>query len=468
MEKSMIEEGIAKRNIYANQLLEHWTQNDIGNKVLSDLSSTNSNRAKNAVISLQMQENYMKSKWKKLNEALISAGFETTPETVLEIALLGAANSFRGDIFTEYSLRSVDDAIYFLDMTYEQTLRGATAGEKLYENINKFYAGTAHSQNLGTGSGSVATFTGTLASTPVVPFTVRIMSGGAYIGVDDGQGNIVGGQLSAGTIDYSTGAISITFTANVANGLVVACEFSFDSEIASNYNKFGTVGITARKERFKAHPMPLGYEFSDMSAITLETTGLGDISAMIKKTVSNEHARARDYRAIGFGRQLALSNGLETFDADFAGAGEVSDKLHSQKVLSFIDDIGGNIYDDLHRGSVNVMVAGSKALTYLKKHDLWKTDTDGVQWGVYRAGFLDGRPVFTSPAHEDVLNKDEVLLTFKNPDDTADLSVVFGVLTEISAELRYPEMYTKGNLAIVEDQMVVQPKFLRLMKIDNI
>ncbi len=60
--------------------------------------------------------------------------------------------------------------------------------------------------------------------------------------------------------------------------------------------------------------------------------------------------------------------------------------------------------------------------------------------------YLDDILVFACPAETDVIANNEVLLTHKNESDVNDLSIVFGNLTEISAELRYPEMYTKGNL----------------------
>jgi hypothetical protein len=49
-----------------------------------------------------------------------------------------------------------------------------------------------------------------------------------------------------------------------------------------------------------------------------------------------------------------------------------------------------------------------------------------------------------------------------------DLSIVFGVLTEIDAALKYPEFYTKGYKATIEDSIVVNTKFCRLMQLTNL
>ena len=274
---------------------------------------------------------------------------------------------------------------------------------------------------------------------------------------------------STNTITYSSGAIEINFTTAPVNGASVVCEYAFDSENSSNYSSFGTVGLGVSRYRFAANPKPLGYYFSDMAAITLETTGLGDIHDHLISAVADEHAKAKDYRAIGFARQVAKGNTITTFDSDFATAGEVSDKSHAQRILSTIDDINGDIKDDIKRGSLNTAVCGSRALTYLKKHDLWRSDTGGQStWGCHQAGYLDNIKVFYCPADTDVIANNEVLLTFKGDSEVDDLSIVFGTLTEISAELRYPEQYTKGFISSVDDRVVVEPKFLRLLQISNL
>ena len=173
----------AARKAKQDRLLERWCRTDVG-QGLDKLYSQNPSRARNTAMAIQMQEGYMKAKWKKLSEALTSANFTTTPETVLKIVRLGVANSCRGDIFTEYPLQSTDDAIYFIDATYEQSLRGATAAQKMYENANKYYAGTTTTIALGTCTGGELTYT--IASTtyvPISPYTARVLYTNTATGV---------------------------------------------------------------------------------------------------------------------------------------------------------------------------------------------------------------------------------------------------------------------------------------------
>ena len=461
------------RNNELDRILESWLRTDYG-KGLDKIYVESKSKARNVALALDMQEKYINAKWNKLNEAISSTGFDATPEFLLRVVRLGVANSFRSEIFNEVALRSTDDAIYTVDFTYEQALRGTSAGEKIYDNVEKYYAGTAQRETLGTGDAGTKTFT--LANTthvPLYPLHVRIVAGGEYMGVDNGSGTLVGPGLDStatNTVDVSTGAIVINLSSAPALGALVEVEYTFSFENSDNYDQLGTIGINVSKNRFAAKPIPLGYEFSDMSAIMLETTGIGNMHDFLLQGVSDEHAKSRDYKAISFAREVAKSNTTYTFDSDWASQGAVNPNDYAQDFLPFVQNIGDEVFDETTRGEPNTMVIGKKGLTYAKRHALWKTDEQGYKQGVYQAGYLDNIRVFTCPANSAVINTNQGLLTYKNPtdDSVTDLSILFGTLTEISAELRYPDLYTKGTLASVEDKLVYNSKYVRTFDITGL
>jgi len=78
---------------------------------------------------------------------------------------------------------------------------------------------------IGEGDGSTATFTGVL-SAPVVASTVVVRVGGIE-GVDDGDGNIVGTGIDAGTIDYGSGEVSLTLGFPPAAGSPIVVDYEF-------------------------------------------------------------------------------------------------------------------------------------------------------------------------------------------------------------------------------------------------
>jgi hypothetical protein len=78
--------------------------------------------------------------------------------------------------------------------------------------FNQQFYGEAYSA----GSASLVTFAHSLATTPAIPKSVFIYVTGVLVAQDDGAGHITGSNLAGpitGTIVYSTGVCSITFTA---------------------------------------------------------------------------------------------------------------------------------------------------------------------------------------------------------------------------------------------------------------
>jgi hypothetical protein len=88
------------------------------------------------------------------------------------------------------------------------------------------------SESVGTGNGSTVTFTHTAAHLSVVPGTV-VVTAGSIAANDDGNGNLIGTGISAGTINYGTGAISITYSVAPANTLAITMAYSYANPSSS-------------------------------------------------------------------------------------------------------------------------------------------------------------------------------------------------------------------------------------------
>ena len=84
---------------------------------------------------------------------------------------------------------------------------------------------------VGTGDGATTSFNYTIANTPIGAYSVEInytISGSNYIAYDDGAGNISGTSVS-GTIDYTTGSLSLTFTTAPDNGTNITIDYLHNS-----------------------------------------------------------------------------------------------------------------------------------------------------------------------------------------------------------------------------------------------
>lgn len=78
---------------------------------------------------------------------------------------------------------------------------------------------------LGVGDASETEFTGTMTALPVKTETLTVTAG-AVTGTDDGEGAITGTGISAGTVNYTTGAISVTLDAAAASETPVTVDYT--------------------------------------------------------------------------------------------------------------------------------------------------------------------------------------------------------------------------------------------------
>ena len=108
-------------------------------------------------------------------------------------------------------------------------------------NYDSFYSDAViHTQTCATANGTAGPYTCTLRSTPVTPLTVQVNVGGVLTAADDaagveakmvtGTGNLRSnsGTQPLGSITYSSGSISITFSTVVASGVPITVTYRTD------------------------------------------------------------------------------------------------------------------------------------------------------------------------------------------------------------------------------------------------
>lgn len=104
------------------------------------------------------------------------------------------------------------------------TIGGADGADKV-ELIGKITAEVG-----ATGNGTATVFDYTLAQTNIKPSTLTVhytIGATAYDGTDDGAGNITGTNITIGTINYTTGAISLTFTTAPDNAADITNDYTY-------------------------------------------------------------------------------------------------------------------------------------------------------------------------------------------------------------------------------------------------
>jgi hypothetical protein len=108
-----------------------------------------------------------------------------------------------------------DQVLRGLKMVADQdTLRAGAVISKNSSGLGVPYEDL--SEVLGTGDGSTAAYTDTLEGAPLEPGSV-VVDDGVEAFADDGFGTLTGDGGGSGTINYETGAISVTFDTDVVN-----------------------------------------------------------------------------------------------------------------------------------------------------------------------------------------------------------------------------------------------------------
>lgn len=463
------EEAVSARNQYADRLIEKWSKKkNLALEGLVDLRHTDPHKARNLAIVLENQENHLR----KLPEAVISSTFAMTPQNVIKIIRLGYPNSVRGEIFTEWAMESMKDTMYKLEPIYSIAKRGATTDQVMYESSVDRYP-TEIEMVTATFTVGQPTATATLSPQPVRPYTVKIIFNGRYVGTDDGAGSISGKVVTAndltGTVNYGTGALTVTFPSNLVAGDVVQVEFHFDSEVSANYDEMGYTDLRLVPYDFRAQPYPIGFGWSKMTELIMDSILGVDAEEALVAGASDELKKALDYRPLKMAYRSSFWTPAVTFNADWAAAGSDSDYAHAQTLLGIVQQAGNRIYTALNRGGVSAIVGGPSAVMYAMKNRTFKDEGRQPEVGVFKVGTFNGKPLYQAPSS--IIPDNTLLCVFKNERaDANDSAVNIGTFVPLyrTMTLEFANFYKQSALAFFGDMRVTNPQYLVRVEISNI
>jgi hypothetical protein len=207
----------------------------------------------------------------ELTETQITSTLGTTPENILRVLRLGYLNTCRQDAFWEMGLATAHDVFFYLEPKYKKTLRGANAGDVMYESKSWRSAsdeGEWAANEAVDGTAVTFTFSPTAAEIPLTAYTVKIYAGYNLVANDNGKGIIAGvdinGGAITGTVNYATGVGSVTFA--TAPAASTALEKDTDLTITQ------AVELALRGCHFTLREYPITASFSKNLELTLGTS----------------------------------------------------------------------------------------------------------------------------------------------------------------------------------------------------
>lgn len=460
---------LSERNQYADRLFEKWSKTSQIGDGLIEMRDKDESKARALSIILENQENHLA----RLTETQISNSFGTTPQNLIRVIRLGYPNSVRGELFLEWAMETARDSIYYLSPVYTATKRGATVAGVTHQSSAYRYGMEVEEESIGTGDGTTKAFTGasggSISNPPLRPYTVKVYVNNSPVATDDGSGNMIGTLLDTGstnTINYDTGALTVTFTTAPASAATIVVAYNYDSEDSDQYTDLGSIELQLRDYQFRVKPMPLYVSWSKMTEILINTTLNIDAEDALVRGAADELKKSLDFYAVREAWRASNANTAVSFDT--AGATGESEIDRAMSFSRTIDQASDVMFNAVQRGGVSKMVAGPGAASYIKLHRRFSGANAQPKVGIHRIGSIDGIDLYKAPSA--IVPDAQVLFVHKNEQVPEDVSLALGTLIPLyrTQSLEFKEFYTETGMAYFGDSKVMNSSYLVRGTINNL
>ena len=325
---------------------------------------------------------------KSLNEETLSTGVGSFTKYIFPILRRVFPNLIANEIMSVQPMSAPIGAVFFYEYKHASTKGGITSGDNLIETFNEFYsAEKIDEESIGTGNGVTVTFAASLQWTPVRPldanygFAVTVTAA-AVTGVDDGSGNIAGAGITVGTINYTTGAISVTFAVAPAAAVPVVVEYYYNSESNAVVPE---VNLDITMAEIRALTRKLKTRWSAEAADDLRAFQGIDAETEMVAGIANEIALEVDREMIDMLISGALTTTTYTYAPAAASVGEL-DTIRA--LLTKISAVSAKIHRLSKRAPGNFIVTTPEVVALLEQL---------TTHGDYRPSFQVDQSVFGGP-----------------------------------------------------------------------
>lgn len=338
--------------------------------LIEHLDSANPKLRARVMSTLQVMENqarYVESLAQDPRmEATFTQNLGALVPKVVDLVRIFYPNMVTHDLVDVQTLDRQNGEIFVVNPVYGNTAAGVNAGDQVFKKVTDgTYASESTSVALADG-GAHTVYTGTLPLTPVRPGTAAVTrrnAAGAVLGSfsDDGNGNFVAAGVT-GTINYATGAISVTFTP--ANGTTdtVGVNARYDSEQSTTNIRRLSINLGTIPIQAESHPLLIDWSVQAQLAAASHLDL--DIPQTLADTVASFIKQERDVNLINQILAVATTDASLNFDATaptnysrLARYAEIELKLnYAESLIQFGQG----------RGGVSWIICGTNAA------DIWR------------------------------------------------------------------------------------------------
>jgi len=373
----LVEAAQAQQTVRLTSILESnkdWK--DKYGKLMHMLECGNPELERRAQITLKVMENqrlFMEGiKGNAHLEATFTQNLPGLVPKVIDLVRIFYPNLIANVLVDIQPMDRQNGEIFIVKPIYSNTAAGVTAGQQIFTNpTDGTYSSETVTAALGTGDGALVTFGATLAPAPVRKSSITITAA-AVTGTDNGSGAITGTGIASGTINYVTGALSVTFSVAPAGAVAVSAIFTYDSETSAD--QIREVELQLSLIPVTAVPHPLRVKWSTQAQLGAAAHLDLDVPDTLANLVASFIKVERDTLLINLIINAATVDATLNFDA--AASANYSRLAKYAEIELKLNYAESAIQAAQGRGGISWVLAGNNAA------DIWRNVNGFVPSGV--------------------------------------------------------------------------------------
>ncbi len=307
-----------------------------------------------------------------LNEETLSTGVGSFTKFIFPILRRVFTNLIAPEIMSVQPMTGPIGGVFTYEYKHTDSKGKAASGDNLIENLNKFYSHEfVDEETIVVGNGVLTSFGGVgqekfLNWLPVRALNTEYgwsvtVTDGVESFVDDGSGVLTGDAGGTGTVNYTTGQITLTFNAAPLNGAAIAASYYFNSESNSSIPE---VELDITMTPVHAQSRKLKARWSAEASDDLRSVHGISAEAELVAGLSNEIALEIDREMIDL--QINSAQTTQTFTYN-PNANFTMELDSIRAIMTRIGSISAKIHKASKRAPANYLVCAPEIVSLLEQ-----------------------------------------------------------------------------------------------------
>lgn len=414
--KAVIESG----SELAESVQEYKQYNGL-HDMLESNSEEDNYKASLTLVMMERVRSYMEGVRAIHGESTLQSNLGNLPKRVLDVVRLFYPNQIANVLVDIQPIDGQQGTIFTMKPLFTNTFGGVSAGDEIFSarpDANN-YASEEFQANLGVGDAATTAFAGTPvdALLPIRPGTVVVelvdivANSVLSRAIDDGNGNIVGVGIAAGsTIDYATAATVVNYDVAPANAIVIRLTYCYSAE--ETPENIRSIEFDIREQPVTAKMHPIRFKYSVSAGLAAKAHLAIDVQDTLSQLAAQYIKIERDEKLVKLIAINATAHVSLDFDAT-APAGYQRNAFYGEIELK-LDEAESLIQDGQGRGGVDFVLCGRNAAGIFRNVRGFEAVRNEAPIGPHVIGTLrDGTVTVVKIISDAVMDPNEFVFGYK-------------------------------------------------------